>query len=74
LIYYFKENKMQARALETQSLHEYIIQLKTDKVEMLSYIKPYEFARDVQLKLAEKVAQKLFEYVEPKLAEVLKGE
>jgi len=65
---------MEARYLETRNLGEYLIEIRTSKAEMLQKINPATFARETQLLLAEKIAQKLFEDIEPALMKVLKGE
>lgn len=58
---------MEARHLYSPNLNEYLVQLSYDKAEIMQHIRPDEFAREAQRLLAEKIAQKLFESIEPKL-------
>jgi len=63
---------MEVRTLESGNLGEYLLQIRTSRGELVKYIEPAAFAREVNHLFAEKVAQKLFEQFEPKIMELIK--
>ncbi len=65
---------MEIRTLDCISTGEFDIAIRVDKREVYQYVSAAELARTIRDMLAEKIAQKLFESVEPKLIDLIKGD
>jgi len=65
---------MEAKTLECPYSNEYIIQVRIEKNEVYKYITARDLVIDMRSVLAEKLAQCLFEKVEPFIEQALKGE
>lgn len=63
---------MQARVLESPGTRETLVQVTVDNGDVLGF-SPDALIAEIRTCLAEKIAQSLFEKVDPAIMEALKG-
>ncbi len=63
---------IKTRVLDSHNAdRDYILQLQFNGTDVV--LRPHELVAEVRVSLAEKIAALLFEKIEPKILEVLKG-
>lgn len=65
---------MEARVLESSAERGYLVQVRVDERSIASVMSASDLIAEIRISLADKIAQKLFEQVDPVIMAALRGD